>query len=198
VRAHSSELAVSGHRVGLPDGVGVEAVLAPQPAEPPAHGVTDDAHAGRGPQKARQSEDLRLGDHVAPQHAGLYPGGVRLGIDAHAPHARGVDQDTAVAGRGDAVAGCQHSHAEPPLASEANGGYDVGRAFGHHHQRRVLVRVQVESLSPLVVALLGRRVRGTPQATPESFERRTVDDRLHGGLLLFRFSARTQEAYTPK
>jgi hypothetical protein len=50
------------------------------------------------------------------------------------------------------------------LASEANGGHDVGCAVGHHHQRRVLVRVKVERLSPLIVAFYARRVRGTPQA----------------------------------
>jgi hypothetical protein len=60
----------------------------------------------------------------------------------------------------------------------------------------MLVGVQVESLPPFLVAFFARHVGGTSQACSKLFERRTVDDRLHVGLLLF--SARTRAAYTPK
>src|SRR5215216_5409022 len=116
VGAHPEQLAVGCHHVGLAHAVGVEAVLASEPTEAPAHGVANHAHPRGGAHQPRQPEELRFGDHVGPQRTWLHPGGLGFWIDPHAPHARGVDEDAPVAWGGDAVTGGHHSVTESLIA----------------------------------------------------------------------------------
>src|SRR5215211_1144371 len=67
VGAHLEQLTIGGYHVGLAHALGVEAVLAPQPGETPAHGVADHAHPGGGAHQPRKPENLRFSHHVAPQ-----------------------------------------------------------------------------------------------------------------------------------
>src|SRR5215217_7496079 len=62
--AQPHQLAVCGDYVCLPHARGVEAVLAPQPPEAAAHGVTDNADVGGGAHETGQAVRLGLVDQV--------------------------------------------------------------------------------------------------------------------------------------
>jgi hypothetical protein len=192
VGAGFDELPFGGDHVGLLDGVGGEAVLASEPAEAPAHRIADDPDPGRRALQPRQPVRRRLGDQVGPLGAGLHPGSSDLGVHSHAPHAGGVDEDTAVAGGGDTVSGGYHADAKTLLARQEHRGDDVRSPLSHDHECRGLVGVEVPRRSPLLIALIAGDVGVASQACSEPFERRTVDVHLHGNLLLF--GARTRTA----
>jgi hypothetical protein len=76
-------------------------------------------------------------------------------------------------------------HTESCIACQAHRGDDIRRASSHHNECGVLVGVQIPGLARLVVAVFARNVGSAPQTCPKLLKRRTVEDPLHGELLLF-------------
>ena len=130
IRARGEELAVRRHQVDREEVVDRGAVLAHQPADAAAKGEAGDAGVGDDPAHRRQPVKLRLAVELAPEHAGLGPGGARRRVDPDALHRRKVDHEAAVAERmtADAVAAGAHRHEQVALAREANRRDHIGDA----------------------------------------------------------------------
>ena len=101
-------------------------------------------------------------DHVLPQRARLDPRRPQDGIYAHATHPRRVYEQVPIGRRPYTVAGRHDSDAKVLIPRKTHRGEDVGRALGHDHHGRPLVRVQVPGRARIFVALLARTQQRTP------------------------------------
>ena len=128
IPARGEELALRRHQVDREEVVDRRAVLSHEPADAAAKGEARDAGVGDDPAHRRQAVKLRLAVELAPEHAGLGPGGARRRVDPDPLHRRKVDHEAAVAERmtTDAVAAGAHRHKQVTLAREANRRDDVG------------------------------------------------------------------------
>ena len=112
IPARGEELALRRHQVDREEVVDRRAVLSHEPADAAAEGEARDAGVGDDPAHRRQAVKLRLAVELAPEHAGLGPGGARRRVDPDPLHRRKVDHEAAVAERmtTDAVAAGAHRH----------------------------------------------------------------------------------------
>src|SRR5918994_3761322 len=171
------QLAIGRNEFGLAHALRGEPVLAPEPTVTAAQRIADDAHPGGATREPHQPVRLGFGNYVGPQHSRFDPSGLGLGVYAHAAHAGGVDQDASVAWRDDAVPRGKYPHSKALISGQAHRGYYVGRVLGYYHQRWLLMRVEVEGLSSLVVALVAWHVDRTLQGCPELLDRRGICSR---------------------
>ena len=153
-RAGGAQDPVGGHDVYGEQVVDGKAVLAAQPALPPAEGQPGDAGRRDGAHRRRQAEGLRLAVELAPEHARLGTDRPGDGIDADALHARQVEHQAAVTDglAGDVMPTAPYRDEQVVLACELHRGDDIGRAGAAGDQRRPVVDQRVPDGAGLVVA----------------------------------------------
>jgi hypothetical protein len=110
-------------------------VLAPQPAVAAAEGQAGDAGVGHHAARRDEAECLRLAVDVAQHGAALDVDEPALRVDLDAVHLAEVDLYAAVDRRqaGDRVPAAAHRDRQAPVAREAHGLDDVGRAATSHN-----------------------------------------------------------------
>ena len=86
ILAGGENLAIGRHQVDRDEVVDRGPVLSHQPADTAAQGEARDAGMGDDPAHRRQSVKLRLAVELAPEHAGLGPGGARRRVDPDPLH----------------------------------------------------------------------------------------------------------------
>ena len=148
----ADEVAFRGHDLERGDAVGLEAVLARQPAHPAAEGIARDADVGRGAVERREAEIGQRGHDLLPAHAGADADAPRLGVDLDLVEVAEVDEDRVLerAVRPGVVAGRLGADPEAVLTGVADRGDDVALAGGEHDRGRLLVDEEVEGAAGVV------------------------------------------------
>ena len=140
------------------DALAGEAVAAPEPAEPAADDVADDADVRRGAGEGREAVLGGRGGDVRPDGARLDAGDAAHRVDLDAAHGAGADEDHVlhVAERRGVVAGALHDDPQAVLAGEHHELRDVLRTRRLRDHRGTKIGGQVPALTRGVVALVGR------------------------------------------
>ena len=159
VGVDSPRLAIRGDDLDRAHAVAREAILPPQPAEPPAERVADEADVGRGPGERAEPMAVCCLAQLERQRPGFNARGLGIRIDLDASHALGLDQDRVVkrAERDRPVPGALPGDPEAVLTREADDFRDVICALCERDRARALVGGEIPGLAGLIPVGVGRR-----------------------------------------
>jgi hypothetical protein len=155
-----------------------QAIFSHQPAEAAAQGEASDAGIGDGAPGGGQPECLRLTIEFSPGDPARGASRALPRIDAHTPHTRQVDHQTALAHgvAWNVVAAAAHRHQELMGVGELDRADDIGHPGTASDERRALVDHAVPDLAGISVAGVAGTEQLPAQADLQGFDGSLLDD----------------------